>query len=61
MGSISAQTIPTLTKFINNMGILLKKAEAHADAKGIPHETIITHRLIADQREYVPLPPPLSS
>jgi len=41
-------SVPVFIRGLNNLSAILKKAEAYADEKGIPHEELLGARLIED-------------
>lgn len=50
MTSLYKQSIPVFVKYLGNLAAIVEKGRLFADEKGIPHEQIITHRLVDDMR-----------
>jgi uncharacterized protein len=50
MATIHMQTIPVFIKYLNIFKHILTKAEAHCDAKGIPHDEILQATVAPDMK-----------
>lgn len=48
--SLYQQSIPIFVKYLHALSGLLNKAVDHAAAKNVPHEKLLTFRLIEDMR-----------
>lgn len=50
MSSLYQQFVPVLIKYLNNLSLILEKAEKFCEEKGIKPEDMISYRLIADMQ-----------
>lgn len=50
MTTLYKQSIPVLVKYLGNLAAIVEKGRLFADEKGIPHETVLTYRLIDDMK-----------
>lgn len=50
MTSLYNQSIPPMIKSLRNLSGILTTAVKYAEEKGIPHEKLLSYRLIEDMR-----------
>lgn len=48
--TLYAQTVPVMIKYLKNLSGILAKGEKFCDEKGIPHEEMLSFRLIEDMK-----------
>lgn len=48
--TIYTQTVPVMIKYLRNLSGILAKGEKFCDEKGIPHDDMLSFRLIEDMR-----------
>lgn len=48
--SLYKQTVPVMIKYMHNLSSLLNQGVKFCDEKGIPHEELLSARIIDDMR-----------